>query len=66
MDPIQTTQLDRPGDIIDLGIGQPSPWLLPLEVMNRRRRIDCAGAPICWPMAMNRETAIFGVSWLVF
>jgi DNA-binding transcriptional MocR family regulator len=33
---IRTTQLDLlPDDIIDLGIGQPSPGLLPLEIMQQ-------------------------------
>ena len=35
MDPIRTTQLDASSDIINLGIGQPSPSLLPLDFMRQ-------------------------------
>lgn len=33
MDPIRTTQLDSSSDIVNLGIGQPSPSLLPLDLV---------------------------------
>ena len=35
LDPIRTTQLDTSTDIINLGIGQPSPSLLPLSLMRQ-------------------------------
>lgn len=35
MDPIRTTQLDLAGDMINLAIGQPSPALLPLEIIEQ-------------------------------
>lgn len=35
MEPTRTTQLDATADIIDLGIGQPSPSLLPLELIEK-------------------------------
>jgi DNA-binding transcriptional MocR family regulator len=35
LDPIRTTQLDPSPDVINLAIGQPSPSLLPLELMRQ-------------------------------
>ena len=35
MDPVRTTQLDDSSGMINLGIGQPSPSLLPLELMRQ-------------------------------
>jgi DNA-binding transcriptional MocR family regulator len=35
MSTIQTTQLNIPADVIDFGVGQPSPALLPLETMRQ-------------------------------
>ena len=49
-----SSQKEIPAGMIDLGIGQPSPWLLPVEAM-QKAAAHCAADPGCVLLAYGAE-----------
>jgi len=54
MIPASSSQKEIPAGMIDLGIGQPSPWLLPTEDI-ARAAADCSRRPGRMPLAYGAE-----------
>ncbi len=61
---ISATQKPIPPGMIDLGIGQPSPWLLPAEAI-AKAAADCAGHPGRMLLAYGPEQWSAGVAQAV-
>jgi 2-aminoadipate transaminase len=54
MTTLSSAQKEIPPDMIDLGIGQPSPWLLPVEAI-ARAAAHCTDRPGCMLLSYGSE-----------